>query len=1051
MKQGILRDHSDLYDVYIVEDADFYRLDIIRHGATYFIDISSILFSVIRRRTTKMYGDPKYYSLYKSLIGKARALYSKSTQTNEWKNGTFITTRDFTDSSVTYKQVSHNGKFHTEYIAQGPNSLLLEVRDKVKFSKVDPINFQEYIAVDLESKCHDSNLGTPFVPLDILRQRFDLSHLDKCDYANPATIEEARKRLHRWVNSNSPYKGIDTETTGLDINLYGEDKMVGIILSYDENESTYYSFRHKAYGNLPMEFLDELMRAVKSQEDRLVAHNGKFDRQVFLSEGYDITFAYDTLELSFVYNPVIQKGIHGLKHIMDTISGKKYLELTDIFVSTKDIHFDILPRELVTYYACPDASNVITIMKTLLPKLPASRHMIFKIESALTAVKADQEYYGMRVEVNAYKKDYENCKFILDKLEHCFRVMTKMDGNIDSSRQLATLIYEKMNCPVLVRTSSGLPSTNSSAIKKLMNTKAKEPHNITEDITDINGDIVISADTLNKSAYPELVILNKYREYKKQDTAFYARFERTVKRGRIFFWINQNGAATGRQSSPMHQLPPSLKKVILSDSDDHQLVDVDYSAIELRMLAFLSGEQQLIDLCKSPDNDIHRAIGTLISGVPMHLITDEMRSLGKRRNFGVAYLISGHGLAVQIYGPGCTEEQVAECEQSLKDFYKRFRRINKFINDNKHKTATLGYTESRWGRVRYFKEIFSPDITKRRYASLLRQGNNMVVQGTAADYLKIAEVKYFNYIRKKGWDKLLPSGLPKVRLMLSIHDEVMISADKSIPYEELLIMIKTCMETPVEGAPPFFVSPIFCDNWEGHNDSSLEMPVQLRDKLIASYQKTGVSIINADNYKETLNAFRDNRLHSYMGPLIEKYKDATTIASHVTHPSLTHELIKRYKSKIDKSLSQKEKILEAVKLYIENHSMEKHVDAESDRYDYMQDEVLVNTNQDGDIEYSNDYDNDEEYYLNDEDTDITDYSDVRVFKLGDVLVLDLDNLSMEHANQVLSLVYSYKREDGFYPVSIYRDQKIYPANFKVEDIPTDQINKYIKEREYVNV
>ena len=110
-------------------------------------------------------------------------------------------------------------------------------------------------------------------------------------------------------------------------------------------------------------------------------------------------------------------------------------------------------------------------------------------------------------------------------------------------------------------------------------------------------------------------------------------------------------------------------------------------------------------------------------------------------------------------------------------------------------------------------------------------------------------------------------------------------------------MIRTCMEMPIEGAPPFFCAPSLVDTWAQHDDDSVAMPVLLRDKLIEDYQKTGVSVIDKENYMGTLNTYREKVLHDYMGGLISKYgTNPDIVAQHVRHPSLTHELIARHQA-----------------------------------------------------------------------------------------------------------------------------------------------------------
>lgn len=140
-------------------------------------------------------------------------------------------------------------------------------------SRLMPLNYQEYDRIALESE-EVTGGDAPYYSLSVLKARYDISHLDSCDFVVADDLRTARERLKRWLDADVQLKGIDTETTGTDIDLYGEDKMVGIILSYKYGESTYYPFGHKKFDNLTEDFLqNELMPAIKHEEYRLVSHN----------------------------------------------------------------------------------------------------------------------------------------------------------------------------------------------------------------------------------------------------------------------------------------------------------------------------------------------------------------------------------------------------------------------------------------------------------------------------------------------------------------------------------------------------------------------------------------------------------------------------------------------------------------------------------------------------------------------------------------------------------------------------------------------------------
>ena len=854
LRNGVFTYQGVTYTVVEIDEPGFYRIDFLQDGAKFQVDIEGVAYSQVHRKSIRYVGDTNVYTQYTNAITLINNVQLKREVREVWEDGAFVVYETgVNEKQSCYAETKTVNGVLTEctYKVRGVLIGMVVVQDTYGV-KLEPLNYSDYRELMISSDTVTNTDGSrPYYTLDVLCRRYNLSHIEDKDYVVVQSEEVARIRLQHWVNAKSKFKAVDTETSGVDVDMCGQDYLVGIILSEDTNTATYFPVRHELFWNMPKELLDEVMQAIKSQEDYLVGANIKFDRKVFLKEGYDITFAWDTMQLSIIEHPFLERGVHTLKQRATEANGKFYLELDHIFINKSDIDFSVLPIDIVKYYACPDGTNTLEVLYMLLNKIPKYQWKLCQLESYLANVKADMEFYGIRVNVKRYEEQYNNCNYIIKELLRAFRVLTKSDCNINSGVELGDLIYNKMHCEVLARTKTGQPSVALLALNKLAKERRSEPADPVEDIADMFGNVIVSGKELCSSKYPALVVLSKYKEYMKLQTSFYARFERTLRTGRVFFWVNQNGAASGRQSSPMHQLPPELKSLIVSDSVQHDLWGPDFSQIEIRMIAYLAGEKDLIERCSDPDNDIHRVIGSLISGKEMWQITPEERSAGKRRNFGFVYLISGFGLARQVFNtPMPTKEQVKYAQEQLDALFHRFKYINRYIKRNAQEVQQRGYMETAWyHRKRYFNEIFDRDLEPRRKQSILRMANNMPVQGTAADYLKLAEVQMFRYIREKGWHVRQEDGFPLVRMLLSIHDEILISAHQSIPKEEIVLMIKTCMETPVKDAPPFFVSPALMSDWEGHSDDSLAMPIRLRDKIIEDYKNRGTRVFMSNYYK----------------------------------------------------------------------------------------------------------------------------------------------------------------------------------------------------------
>lgn len=931
MTQGVFIDTKGvIHQFYEADINQYYRLDICVGGTPFQVDPNGVEYSLYKKKTTYVYGDEDVYKMYRELKEAIYNTRGEEVTENKWSEGKYysITTKVNKGKNFNSRTVKCNGTL-AEFEAHVGEQFLQYVVTGQQVAKMEPLNISQYRekALDVGSDDHVT-YTTPYYPYETLIRRYDLKHIESKDFVVATDPIVAERRLQEWYEADCKYKGFDTETTGLDIWMYGEDKLTGIILSIGKETSTYFPFGMKKMPNLSKAFMDKLMGYCIEQQDRLVAHNKKFDRQVMMMEGYDLRIKWDTMIISFMLNPITVRGAHALKELMFNLNGKKFLELGEIFISPKNIDFSVLPEDITRIYACADSTNACELLEYLYPKVPLDMWPIILIEMQLADLKADQEYYGIRVDVKKYKDNYENCDYVLDMLLTAFRKMTHEDGNINSADVLSTLMYDKMGCKVLMRTKTGKRSTSGKAIEKLAHTKAETPHNITENMTDLFGRVVIKAAELANSKYPALVVLMKYREYVKRKTAFYARFERTMRTGRVHFWINQNGASSGRQSSPMHQLPPELKDVIISDSPRKDLWGPDYSQVELRMIAFLAGETELIEMMKNPENDVHRVCASFITNKEQWEITKAERNIKKRVNFGVVYLISGYGLAGQIYGPGYTQDQREFCQDQLDAFYKRFKRIDLFLKKNATRVKERGYMRTYFNRVKYFKEIFDPDITSKKRASLVRQSNNMPVQGTAADLMKIAEVNMYNWIREHGWNALGPDGLPMVRVMLSIHDEVLISADRDIPIEEIIDMIRTCMQIDIEGAPPFFVAPAKMLNWGGHSDDSLAVPIPYRDTLIEDYHRTGQSVFKRSFYKVGLPDEQRMELNTDTSPLNEKVTKYLPYAT-----------FERMYGDYSETLSERAK-KEALTAYLESGSTEFTDDNYKELLDIYRDTVL---------------------------------------------------------------------------------------------------------------
>lgn len=1052
-QRGVMQIGSTAYWIFKVEEKGFSRVDICREDARFHVDIDKVLYSRFSRRESWEHGDAQLYNKYLKILEIANKTRGETTKEDTFKNGAFHSIQTKISENFKQEVTFVNGVERELSIQTIEGALLYETNDGMGVANMNPMNFKEYKKVKAASFQTTASYSTKYIPLNVLQQQYDIGHLQAYDMVVVDTLEEARERLQEYRDSPYPFRGFDTETTGLNFHWGSDEEMVGIVLGHNKNASTYYPFRHKSgVDNLPIEFLKELMDVVVDTQKttKLIAHHKKFDRQVMLHEGYDIRIDIDTRIKSFMIRPILQRGVHGLKDLEGEFLGLKFLELDEIFPDG-DIDFSILPKDIIRAYACPDAFCVFDVYEALDKLQPREMSFIMDIEYKLADVKADQEYYGMRVDVGKYISYRDNARAALQQLDTLFRTLTGCDGKLSSSHVIADLLYNKLKCPILARTGTGQPSTGAAVINKLSSLKRDTPID-TEiaDVKDSRGNILVKGSDLAAAKFPALKVLAAYKKLNKEVTAYYNRYDRTMEGDRVFFWINQNGALSGRQSSPQHQLPKNLKACLLSDSLDHNMIDADYAQVELRLFGGLSGEKDLCALCNDPTNDIHRIIANLITGTPIWAITDAMRGKDKARNFGVVYLMSKFGLAGNIHGPGCSKEHIEQAGKSIDAFFDRFLRMRRFIKTNADFVSQNGYIKTKFYRRRIFPTLNDPDISSKERASQLRQANNTPVQGTAADIMKIAEVNIDQHIRLNGWNKLDENGFPLVRVALSIHDEVILMVHKSIPLVPVLKCVRDSMELDIKDLPALYSEPSLINNWLEGKDDEKALPIRLRDKIIAEWERTGECTLTAENWQETIDFYRDNNLKQYLAQIRDEF-GPENMAANIRHPQFTHELISRYKvpGTIEE---QEERISYAVDRYLESPEAEFQVDSAPEEEEEVYEsnavniEELVNVDASGEVildTYVEAAEEDDNYYFYEEEFDLSEKlatTLTHVWKFANNICVDITDFSDELTNAIIAKLFQYKEPEGFYAVSLLRDGQLLDTGFRIESLDIESIN-----------
>lgn len=395
-------------------------------------------------------------------------------------------------------------------------------------------------------------------------------------------------------------------------------------------------------------------------------------------------------------------------------------------------------------------------IKTL--KMRNQEEIFYDIEMPLIDILYDVEKTGFKIDDNVLKMLDNEFSMQLTELTSSIYELAGESFNINSPKQLGTILFESLGLPSFKKKKTGY-STDAEVLDKL-----HDQHEIV----------------------PPII---KYRGLSKlKGTYIDGMIPLITKSGRLHTQLNQIGASTGRlsSSSPNLQNIPirtpegaKLRKSFVATDDDHILIDADYSQIELRVLAHMSGDENMLDAFNS-DADIHRRTASEVFDVPYDEVTSQMRSSAKAVNFGIVYGISDFGLARQL---DISRKQAGEY---IAKYFEKFPRIHEFMNECVTFGRDNGYVQTMYGRRIYLPQLRSSNYNQRSGAE--RVAMNAPIQGSAADIIKLAMIAVYNELKAQNL---------KSKLILQVHDELIIDALKS-ERDKIIEIIKSQMENVAE-------------------------------------------------------------------------------------------------------------------------------------------------------------------------------------------------------------------------------------------------------------
>ncbi len=541
---------------------------------------------------------------------------------------------------------------------------------------------------------------------------------------------------------------VDLETTSVNP---VEAEIVGLSFSWREQEGYYLPLR----GPLGSRVLDgrKTLQALKPMlEDSgvgKVGQNLKYDSLVLAGAGISLKpIAFDTMVASYTINPGRQS--HSLDSLAQDHLGRRKQPITELIgTGRKQICMDQVPVQAVSEYAIEDAELAWCLTGVLREQLIQGEfeNLYREVELPLIQVLRDMELVGIRVDTKLLGEMSEAFGGRLEELKKDIYAAAGREFNIDSPKQLGQVLFEELKLPTRRKTKSGF-STDQEVLESLA---ALHP-------------------------LPKLVL--EHRGLSKLKSTYLDALPKMVnaKTGRIHASFNQTVTSTGRLSSSepnLQNIPVRteeggrIRRAFVPGERDQVLLSADYSQIELRLLAHLSGDPALVRAFNE-GRDIHAFVASQVNDVALDEVTPEMRRHAKAVNFGIMYGLSPYGLSQQLGISG------QEAQQFIEDYFRRYRGVAEFMRRLLSETHQKGYTTSVLGRRFYVSGVREPgtDGEKEGYRQLNaaeRFAVNSTCQGSAAELIKLAMIGIHHEL----------SGRPRTRMLLQIHDELVFEVPKN--------------------------------------------------------------------------------------------------------------------------------------------------------------------------------------------------------------------------------------------------------------------------------
>ncbi|CAK1773451.1 DNA polymerase I [Vibrio crassostreae] len=572
----------------------------------------------------------------------------------------------------------------------------------------------------------------------------------------------------------------DTETDSLD---YMVANLVGLSFATEEGVAAYVPVAHD-YLDAPQQLdrdwvLEQLKPILEDDAQAKVGQNLKYDMSVLARYGIEMKgIKHDTMLASYVFNSV------GGKHDMDSLA-LRFLQHSCISFEQiagkgkKQLTFNQIELGEASPYAAEDADVTLRLHNRLMENIEQDEKLkaIYEeIEVPLIPVMSRIERTGVFIDDMLLGAQSQEIAVRLDELEQKAYEIAEQEFNMNSPKQLQAILFEKMGLPVIKKTPSGSPSTNEEVLQELA------------------------------LDYPLPKLIIEYRGLAKLKSTYTDKLPKMInaETGRVHTSYHQAVTATGRLSST----DPNLQNIPIRNEEGRRIrqafvaqhgwkiLAVDYSQIELRIMAHLSGDKALLEAFQQ-GKDIHAATAAEIIGVNIEDVTSEQRRRAKAVNFGLIYGMSAFGLAKQLGIPR------GEAQHYMDTYFERYPGVMQYMEDTRSAASEQGFVETIYGRRLHLPEIQSRNGMRRKAAE--RAAINAPMQGTAADIIKKAMLLVDEWIQAEGDGR--------VKLLMQVHDELVFEVEES-SLAEIESKVQELMESAAELEVPLVAEAGHGDNWD---------------------------------------------------------------------------------------------------------------------------------------------------------------------------------------------------------------------------------------------